>query len=141
MKNTVISIQLSVVSIALWFCLSAQASLPEAILQQSHRSLFQNYCYECHDSVIEEGDVDLETISYNISEDLQTAETWQKVLNALNSGEMPPEDEPQIPNAEKTGLLDDLSNQLAEARKILSDAGGKITMRRLNRREYQNTMQ
>ena len=51
-----------------------------------------------------------------------------KVLNALNSGEMPPEDEPQIPNVEKTGLLDDLSNQLAEARKILSDSGGKITI-------------
>ena len=126
--------------LAFWFCLPAQASLPEAILQEGHRSLFKTYCYECHDSVIEEGEVDLEMISFNISEDLQTAETWQKILNALNSGEMPPDDEPQIPNWEKTTLLDDLSNELAAARKILSDSGGKITMRRLNRREYQNTM-
>ncbi|MBT5813940.1 MAG: DUF1592 domain-containing protein, partial [Opitutales bacterium] len=123
-----------------WLGSFAQATLPEARLPESHLALFEKYCYECHDSVIEEGEVDLETISFNLSEDLETAETWQKVLNALNSGEMPPDDEPQIPNLEKTGLLDDLSNELAGARKILSDSGGKITMRRLNRREYQNTM-
>ncbi len=123
-----------------WLGSFAQATLPEARLPESHLALFEKYCYECHDSVIEEGEVDLETISFNLSENLETAETWQKVLNALNSGEMPPDDEPQIPNLEKTGLLDDLSNELAGARKILSDSGGKITMRRLNRREYQNTM-
>ena len=127
-------------ALALWFCNYSHASLPEASLPESHLALFQTYCFECHDSVIEEGEVDLETISFNISEDLETAETWQKVLNALNSGEMPPDDEPQIPNSEKTALLDDLSNQLAATRKIMSDSGGKITMRRLNRREYQNTM-
>ena len=127
-------------ALALLLCNYSHASLPEARLPESHRLLFKTYCFECHDSVIEEGEVDLETISFNISEDLETAETWQKVLNALNSGEMPPDDEPQIPNSEKTALLDDLSNQLAATRKIMSDSGGKITMRRLNRREYQNTM-
>jgi hypothetical protein len=123
-----------------WLGSFAQAAPPEARLPESHLALFETYCYECHDSVIEEGEVNLETISFNLSEDLKTAETWQKVLNALNSGEMPPEDEPQISNSEKTALLDDLSNRLAGARKILSDSGGKITMRRLNRREYLNTV-
>ena len=140
MRRAVIGRQFSAISLVLWFCNHLDASLPEARLLESHRSLFKTYCYECHDSVIEEGEVNLETISFNISEDVETAETWQKVLNALNSGEMPPDDEPQIPKADKTGFLDDLSNQLAAARKILSDSGGKITMRRLNRREYQNTM-
>ena len=133
--------RLTVWFLALCFGSFAQATPPEALLPESHLALFENYCFECHDSTIEEGEVDLETISFNISEDLETAETWQKVLNALNSGEMPPEDEPQIPNSEKTVLLDDLSNELAAARKILSDSGGRITMRRLNRREYQNTIE
>ena len=85
--------------------------------------------------------MNLETISFNIGEDIASAELWQKILNSLNSGEMPPEEEPQIPNAEKTVFLDDLSNQLVVARKLLSDSGGKITMRRLNRREYANTIE
>ena len=66
---------------------------------------------------------------------------WQKILNAINSGEMPPEDEPQIPDVAKTSFLDDLSNELVTARKILSDTGGRITMRRLNRREFGSALQ
>jgi hypothetical protein len=58
----------------------------------------------------------------------------------MNSGEMPPKDETQVSNKEKTVFLDDLSNQLVVAREILSDTGGVITMRRLNRREYENTV-
>ena len=125
---------------SVWGLAFSSAASPEVRLPENHLQLFETYCFECHDSVIEEGEVDLETISFNISEDLATAETWQKVLNALNSGEMPPDDEPQIPNADKTVFLDELSHHLATARKVLSDSGGKITMRRLNRREYQNTM-
>ena len=41
----------------------------------------------------------------------------------------------------ETVFLDDLSNQLVVARKLLSDSGGKITMSRLNRREYANTIE
>lgn len=124
-----------------WLGSFSHAALPETLLPESHRSLFETYCYECHDSVIEEGEVNLETISFNIGENIESAELWQKILNSLNSGEMPPEEEPQIPNAKKTGLLDDLSNQLVVARKLLSDSGGKITMSRLNRREYANTIE
>lgn len=118
----------------------AQAVPPEARLPKEHLALLKSNCFECHDSFTEEGDVDLETLPFNISKNMKTAETWQKVLNAINSGEMPPEDEKQISASEKTAFLDDLSNHLVTARKVLSDSGGVITMRRLNRREYRNTI-
>ena len=69
------------------------------------------------------------------------AELWQKVLNAMNSGEMPPENKRQPKNEEKADFLDDLAQTMVLARKKLSDSGGKITMRRLNRREYHNTIE
>ena len=50
------------------------------------------------------------------------------------------QDKKQPKAEEKADFLDDLSNTLVTARKIC-DSGGKITMRRLNRREYVNTMQ
>ena len=53
---------------------------------------------------------------------------------------MPPKKNSKISDDEKTAFLADLSVQMVEARKILSDSGGKIAMRRLNRREYQNTI-
>ena len=59
---------------------------------------------------------------------------------SINAGEMPPEKKKQASNEEKAEFLDDLSETMVLARKALSDSGGKITMRRLNRREYQNTI-
>ncbi|MCH1409609.1 MAG: DUF1592 domain-containing protein, partial [Verrucomicrobiales bacterium] len=54
--------------------------------------------------------------------------------------EMPPENKKQIPNEEKAEFLAELSVQMVRARNILADSGGEITMRRLNRREYSNTL-
>lgn len=88
----------------------------------------------------EKGGVNLEDLSFNL-DTLQTAELWQKALNVMNSGEMPPEDEDQPEAEPKTNFLADLSEQLVLARKILSDSGGVIAMRRLNRREYENTIE
>ena len=84
--------------------------------------------------------MDLEVLPLSITT-LEQAELWQKVLNALNSGEMPPEDSEQPGNDEKADFLDDLARTMVTARQALSDSGGKITMRRLNRREYQNTIE
>ncbi|MGI9471546.1 MAG: DUF1592 domain-containing protein, partial [Rubripirellula sp.] len=89
----------------------------------------------------EEGNLNLEAISFDIGNDIPTAEQWAKVLNAINSGEMPPDDSEPISDNEKADFLADLSVQMVVARRILSDSGGMITMRRLNRREYQNTIE
>ena len=120
--------------------LAFPADAPEAIMPEIHFDFLNESCLDCHDSITEEGSMNLEELSFNL-DTLEAAEKWQKVLNALNSGEMPPEDEPQPGRAEKTAFLDDLSHQLVTARKILSDSGGVITMRRLNRREYENTLE
>lgn len=125
------------------FCSVADASdletVPSAVMPEEHFAVFEKYCLECHDSLTGKGNVDLEELSFELG-DLETAERWQKILNSLNSGEMPPEDKKQISDEEKTAFLDDLSHQLVTARKVLSDTGGAITMRRLNRREYKNTI-
>ena len=117
----------------------AQAAQSEASLPEKHRAFFKAHCLDCHDSATREGKVDLETLSFRITT-LEQAELWQKVLNALNTGEMPPEDSEQPGNTEKADFLDDLAQTMVTARQALSDSGGKITMRRLNRREYANTI-
>ena len=118
----------------------AQAGPPEARLPEKHRAFFKAHCLACHDSDTREGKVDLETLPFQITT-LEQAELWQKVLNALNAGEMPPEDSEQPGNTEKADFLDDLARTMVTARQALSDSGGKITMRRLNRREYRNTIE
>ncbi|MBL8828467.1 MAG: DUF1592 domain-containing protein [Planctomycetaceae bacterium] len=104
-----------------------------------HRALLTDYCVKCHGSANAKGNVRLDDLSFTLSS-VETAERWQKILNAVNSGDMPPEDSEQPPTALKTDFLDELANAMVQARKRLSDQGGVITMRRLNRREYKNTL-
>ncbi|MFO1020507.1 MAG: DUF1592 domain-containing protein [Planctomycetales bacterium] len=71
---------------------------------------------------------------------LESAERWQKVLNALNSNAMPPEEERQPDNKAKADFLEDLANVMVSARQKLLDQKGIKTLRRMNRREYKNTL-
>jgi hypothetical protein len=120
-------------------CSTVLANDNPAILPKKHVDFLDNYCMDCHDAETEKGKVNLEDLSFEIS-DVRTAEKWQHVLNSLNAGEMPPEDKKQPKPTEKADFLDDLSKTMVLARKALSDSGGAITMRRLNRREYLNTI-
>jgi hypothetical protein len=112
----------------------------EARMDEDQRAFFKNYCLDCHGAEKPKADVRLDNLPFTLS-DIPTAERWQKVLNALNSGEMPPEDKKQPEPAEKSQFLRHLSGTMVEARKALADTGGVITMRRLNKREYQNTIE
>ncbi len=112
-----------------------------AVMPERHFKMFEKYCLDCHDALTEKGELNLEDLSFNLTEDIQTAETWNHILNSINSGEMPPEDKKQISDDEKTVFLRDLSENMVLARSILSDSGGVITLRRLNRREYGNTLE
>ena len=128
------------VTFSLLFPLAIEArDAPLAHMPEKHFAFFESYCVDCHDDVNTEGSLDLYEVDFDLST-IQSAETWQKILNSINSGEMPPDNKKQPSDEDKTAFLEDLSQQLVEARALLSDTGGEITMRRLNRREYENTI-
>ena len=117
-----------------------QGAPPEVRFPEQHRALLKTHCLDCHDSETREGKVDLENLAFRITT-IEQAELWQKILNALNSGEMPPEGSEQPDKTVKADFLDDLAQTMVNARQALSDSGGNITLRRLNRREYRNTIE
>lgn len=111
----------------------------DAVLDERHRPLLESHCVSCHNASDRNGGVRLDDISFAIDTPEQ-AGLWQKILASLYAGEMPPEGEARPPADAKTELLDHLSLALVAARNRLADSGGSGVMRRLNRREYQNTM-
>ena len=118
---------------------NAAVEKPRAVIGKAGHALLQTHCERCHGMEKQKGNFRIDDLSTDIA-DLPTAERWQKILNALNSGEMPPEDEKQPSKKLKADLLDELSNAMVIARQLLADQNGTITMRRLNRREYRNTL-
>lgn len=121
------------------FAAHAAEGQSHAVMQEKHRALFKTTCVSCHGPEKQKGKFRVDDLSFEIK-DVETAEKWQKVLNAMNSGDMPPEDEKQPTSAAKADFLDDLANVMVAARRSLGDQNGVITMRRLNRREYKNTL-
>ena len=115
------------------------AETTPARLDERQREFFKSYCVECHNAEKQEGKLRLDDISFELGS-VELADRWQKILNQLNAGEMPPEEAKQPDREAKTEFLDALANVLVTARRSLGDSGGKITMRRLNRREYKNTI-
>ena len=112
---------------------------PHAVMNQQHKTLLQDNCQKCHGEEKQKGKFRVDDLPFTITT-LESAERWQKVLNQMNSGEMPPDDEKQPERAAKANFLDDLANVMVAARRSLGDQHGVITMRRLNRREYRNTL-
>ena len=117
-----------------------EAAPPPAQFDENQRAFFQDYCVDCHGPKKQKGKLRLDDISFTI-DTTEKADRWQKILNELNSGEMPPDEAKQQPTADrKTEFLDALSHSMVAARKVIGDQGGRITLRRLNQREYKNTI-
>lgn len=115
---------------------------PPAITQLPRAKLepfLNRYCIECHGPDEQNGQVRFDQLDWQVS-NVDNAQRWQDVLDQLNAGDMPPEDATQPHGDELSVLLDALTGSLVTARKRLTDHGGVIAMRRLNRREYSNSI-
>lgn len=132
-------LRVALLGILLTAALSAGESSPRAQVPDKHRELLKQNCVSCHGAEKQKGNVRIDDLPYGITT-VEAATRWQQVLDVLNAGEMPPEDKPPLGSAQKVELLDDLANTLVVARQVLNDQGGQITLRRLNRREYQHTI-
>lgn len=119
----------------IFICLSASA----ADFGKTLKPFINKYCIDCHGPKKEKGDLRLDTLSTEIT-DLKVAENWQHVLDELNGATMPPEDEKQANSKELSAVLEVLTYELELAKKKLYGKDREIVMRKLNKREYINTI-
>ena len=109
------------------------------VFQEEVKPVLQRHCFRCHGQKKQKGDLRLDTLDPNIVQGT-SAERWHDVLNNINLGEMPPEDELQLSPGERRKLVGWLTGELQKAAKARRDTGEQVVMRRLNRTEYQYTM-
>lgn len=101
--------------------------------------LLKKHCARCHGENLQEGNLRIDQLNEDLIKG-EDADRWHEVLNRLNVGEMPPEDEPQPSPKELELLTDWLTGELKKAAVARRANGGQIVLRRLNRREYGNTL-
>ena len=116
------------------------APLSAADFDRDVKPILLKKCVSCHGPDEANGDVRLDTLSPDLVKNAPAAETWHDALNALNLGEMPPKDEPQLTAKEREILTGWITEQIRLAVTARRSTGGRVVIRRINRLEYQNTM-
>ena len=119
---------------------AALADSDSAVFKKDILPILQAKCVQCHGSENQESMVRLDTLSTDLMKNRAAAETWHEVLNALDSAEMPPEDEDQLTDEELASLTGWIRKTLDDYVKATSRRSGRVVHRRLNREEYQNTL-
>ncbi len=104
---------------------------------QAEREVIDTYCVTCHNADLLTAGLDLTQID---AEDVgRDAETWEKVVHKLRTGQMPPEGMPQPDEATAAATLAFLESALDRA--ALADPNpGRVGVHRLNRIEYANAV-
>lgn len=95
------------------------------------------HCSGCHQGAKPAGGVDL--AKYKSYESiLKDPDVWDRVARQMRTGSMPPPGSPAPGEALKAQIVDWIHTTLAENCK--SPDAGRVTIRRLNRTEYDNTI-
>jgi len=98
--------------------------------------LAQN-CYGCHNGDLQSGGLNLQSFTTAESA-MADRDHWLHVLDKLQTSQMPPAGMPQPPDADKKAVIDWVTAELA--RTAPKASAGRVTARRLNRSEYNNTV-
>ncbi len=121
------------------------AMLPADALAQSAsiRSFVRDNCVGCHSGKQPDGRLDAETLSSLSSESTSPADfgAWVRMLDRVEAGEMPPTDADQPTAAQRAAFLRELKATLLKANRHRYASMGRTTIRRLNRFEYERTVQ
>ena len=106
-----------------------------ALLALAENSPLQTHCASCHSDDEAQGEFKLTSLGTRPEEG--SLRRWLDALDRVKSEEMPPQDDVQITEPERTRLVLFLKEQLARYRK---SEPRRIVPRRMNNREFENSV-
>jgi mono/diheme cytochrome c family protein len=106
---------------------------------QSVQPLLAQHCGDCHTGDDAQAGIRLEKFE-NPGQILQARKTWLKISQQIEAGIMPPAQSEPIPAAEKVKILEFIQAATNAINCVKDPNPGKVTVRRLNRFEYANTV-
>jgi len=114
----------------------AQAS-PTASAPSPQRALLDRYCVTCHNQRLKTGGLTLDAM--DVADVGAAPEVWEKVVQKLRGGMMPPSGRPRPDPEAYEGFRSWLENSLDAAAAVTTEPG-RVPTHRLNRAEYANAV-
>jgi hypothetical protein len=112
----------------------------DAFFRDHLQPLVKKYCLECHGPAKAEGELRLDTQTWQPADEENRA-VWAGVLDRIDAGEMPPKEAKARPaEAELLAIRTSLRRELSSAAQEERRREGRARIRRLSRVEYQYTL-
>ncbi len=112
---------------------------PDDVYRDDVVPLVKKFCLDCHGPAKQESDVAFHKYK-TVDHIAQDEKTWKTVIEMLRTGAMPPEDKPQPSQAEREKLVRWIEATIYHVDCDSPPDPGRVTIRRLNRAEYNNTV-
>ena len=127
---------------ALFFLHSIQGKEISSVSYQAQvLPALEKHCIQCHGPEKQKGDVRFDSLSFDFLKDRTAAETWHDASVQIKLGEMPPEEENPLSEEERKLITEWIDSNLEKALREIKGEQSEAVIRRLNRTEYQYTME
>ncbi len=100
--------------------------------------LMETYCYDCHGDGLKKGELAIDRYG-SIAEMQRHRDVWKRIRDHIRHQLMPPIDEDQPSGEERQEMISWIDDAVFPVDPDNPDPG-RVTLRRLNRIEYQNTL-
>ena len=118
---------------------AAGAGLPgAAAFHQNIRPILETYCFDCHADGVNKGNVAFDAFKSDQAV-LDDRDLWFKALKMLRAGLMPPPKKPRPAPGQRQQIVHWIKRDVFGLDPRNPDPG-RVTLRRLNRAEYRNTI-
>jgi PAS domain-containing protein len=118
--------------------LASASGLLAAERPASVSRVLKTYCSSCHEGAEAESEVDF--TAHTTADDPREVAFWERVWDAVDANVMPPRTETQLTPDDRATLLNWIEKDVFKVDCTNPDPG-RVTIRRLNRREYDNSIQ
>jgi len=118
---------------------SAQVEPQDSAFAAHIRPFLDTYCATCHNDDLQTADLSFDRFETG-TEASAAADVWNRVAERLRAGQMPPRGRPQPPADAKAQVLAWADGFAGAATPDGAPNPGRVTARRLNRTEYNNTV-
>ncbi len=121
------------------FPAAAQPPTPQVDDRELSLQTLKTYCYDCHFGEEAEGGIRVDLFETN-AKLADHVELVEKIILALKEQQMPPADSEQPSGSDRVRTLEWIEARLQDFDCGTISRPGRVTMRRLNRAEYNNTI-
>ncbi|MEO6738677.1 MAG: DUF1592 domain-containing protein, partial [Chthoniobacteraceae bacterium] len=130
----------AIAAVLLTYSGGANAATKAASGTDAAKSFLDQHCTGCHDATEKKGDLDLEALPMKFDSE-KDRETWVRVFDRVLADEMPPPKKARPDTAAKRAALEVIGGGIVKVEKAAQTADGRVPLRRLNRVEFERTVQ